>query len=359
MHVHKVYAIGIGLLLLTVIFPLTIETVNGTEITVGSGASCHFSTIQDAVNESKTNGGSDTIVIEPGTYAPFIVDGVPDLTIVTNGTVIIKGTDKIELPAADQTFNATVAILNCTGFSMENITVDGEDTEQNQTIGIWIQNTSGSLHNCTIQDFVGYDLDGDDQNTTQWACYAFAFFESTIDCTNVTGINNQIGTIFMNTTISLENATFSGKDDGITVGLFVNSGTNITINNTQLHTFNVGNRSAGLYTEGESSNMNLTMTNSSIYDNVVGLALMNGTSLEVHNCSIYNNTYGIVGNTTMDVRYNYWGSINGPNCTTNTFNQHNKGDFLEYELATGYVPWINASHANGTAIAPITINDGP
>jgi len=357
MHVHKVYAIGIGLLLLTVVFPLAIETANGTEITVGSGTGCHFSTIQEAVNESKSNGGSDTIIIEPGTYDPFIVEGVPDLTLVTNGTVIIKGTDKIEVNVTDQTVNTTVAILNCTGFSMENITVDGEETEQNQTVGIWIQNTSGSIHNCTIYDFVGYDLDEDDQNVTQWACYALAFIESTIDCTNATGTNNQIGALLLNATTSLENATFSGKDNGITVGLFINSGTNITINNTQVHTFNTGNRSAGLYTEEESSNMNLTITNSSIYNNIVGLALMNGTSLQVHNCSIYNNTYGVLGNTTMDVRYNYWGSINGPNCTSNTFNQHQQGEFLEYETKTGYMPWLDASHETGIATAPLTINN--
>jgi hypothetical protein len=206
-------------------------------------------------------------------------------------------------------------------------------------------------------DFTGYDFGEDDENSTDNACYGIGIIESTLTITNSTSQNNQIGCISFNATISIQNTTFSGKTTGMTAGVYTNGGTNCTMNNSVLCDFNTGNRSAALYTEEESENINVTLTNCSIYDNIIACVFLNGTNLIVNNCSIYDNTYGVVGNTSADLRFNYWGSVNGPNCSTNTYNEHHQGQFIEYNASITYVPWLDDLHETGSITAPIIVDD--
>lgn len=353
MHARKVYTIGVVLLLSTILFPTMTQHVQAMEITVGSGTGYDFSTIQEAINASDD---ADTIIIQAGRYDPFSVEGIADLSIITNGSVIIENTDTIALTTDEGIFNATAVISNATDFFMENMTFDGDETTQNRTVGLWIYNSTAIIHNCTTQDFSGTDLDEDDQNASQHACYGMAIMNTTITVTNLTSVNNQIGFILMNASVTLENTTMSGKQTGITAGVFVNALSNFTANNSVFTSFANGNRSAGMYTEQTTANLNVTVTNCTVHDNVIGFALMNGTVIEIHNCSFYDNDYGILGNTSIDARYNWWGSVNGPNCTSNTYNENQQGDSFQYGDTNTYVPWLNASYETGSPIAPI-IND--
>lgn len=83
--------------------------------------------------------------------------------------------------------------------------------------------------------------------------------------------------------------------------------------------------------------------------------LQNLTDIVITGNSITGNAvYGLKNETayTVDAINNWWGSANGPEHVSNTYNVHSQGDRVS-DNAT-FTPWLNAP--NGISFAPITIN---
>jgi len=154
----------------------------------------------------------------------------------------------------------------------------------------------------------------------------------------------------------------------------------ITASGVHLSGFKITGGYDGIYLIGSASS-NAVITNNTIFDTHDGIYIQNSSenlienntislndgngisilgsceNLQIHHNDISNNSLGIcnVGTFPVNATSNWWGSTNGPDHSSNTFNQHlGKGNAINDGVS--YVPWL-LSYPDGQLFSPVANTD--
>jgi len=289
-----------------------------------------YYSVQDAVNAA-----SSTIILYPGTYAPFTVSGKSGLTIVANGAVVVQGSQSVVTHYANR--DAVIFVTGSTDITLDGLDVEGQGlgTTNPKSYAIIYESSSGIIKDCTVSpNTIG------DMNAV--AIAAWDHSDLVIDPCLIKNFG-RIGVFFYNgCTGGVYNSTIEGQvynDEN-----FVNYGIEIEPSddpcNIEIlgnHIYNCDNlhpspswSSAGIVIDGwvayyDLPSSTVVMSCNNIYDNYYGIEVVANPYSYAHYNNIYNNReYGVIedpdyanNNVTFDARYNWWGHASGPTHPSN------------------------------------------
>jgi parallel beta-helix repeat protein len=335
----------------------------------GSASDCDatdvaaYSTIQAAIAAATAD---DTISVCPGTYVEsgqIVIS--QDLSIAGAGasTTIIK-------PAADtgSSGDARGWFLVNSGvtFNLSDVTLDGTGRKVYQAIR---DKGQGTISDCEFTN-IKFEESG-----PSYAGTAIAVSGSSAMNVDVTGCAfsgiGRVGVLYFGSSVTdstFSGNTYTGKGSGDWLDYAVEAGAGaiVTISdndisgNTGVASVD-GSTSAGIIvTTYYGSGTQATISGNDISGCTAGIGVgYDGSDTSVvaaHSNNLTGNATGI--DTTaplVDATDNWWGSANGPQHASNTFNVGAQGDAVSDNVT--FVPWLDAPAPGGDSFAPVTTTD--
>ena len=310
--------------------------------------------------------GGDTINVASGTYVEpgQIVIG-KDLTIAGAGapTTVVK-------PAGDtgSSGDARGWFLVDSGatFDLSGMTLDGTGRKVWQAIRDW---GKGTISNCAFQN-IKFEESGPSYAGT--AVAVFGEPDMNVDITGCTfsGIG-RVGVLYFGSGVTdstFGDNTYTGKGDGnwLDYAVEVGAGARVTITdntisgNTGVASVD-GSTSAGIlvttyYGDGTQATISGNDISGCANGIGVGYDASDTSVVTAHLNNLAGNAAGVDSTAPLvDATNNWWGSANGPENASNTFNVGAQG------VAVGdnvdFVPWLDAPAPGGASFAPVTTTD--
>jgi hypothetical protein len=290
------------------------------------GTGKFYYSIQDAVNAA-----SSTIILYPGTYAPFTVSGKTSLTIVANGAVVVKGSQSVVTHYANR--DAVIFVTGSTGITLDGLDIEGLGlgTTNAKSYAIIYESSSGIIKGCTVSPNTIGDMNG-------VAIGVWDYSNLVIDPCIIKKFG-RIGVFFFNgCTGGVYNSTIEGQvysdENYVVYGIEIEPWDypcnieivgNIIYNCDNTYYPSPTWSSAGIVIDGWVASYDLphstvTMICNNIYHNYYGVEVVANPYSWAHYNNIYNNRiYGAIEdpnfaniNITFDARYNWWGDATGP-----------------------------------------------
>ena len=333
------------------------------------GTGKFYYSIQDAVNAA-----SSTIILYPGTYAPFTVSGKTSLTIVANGAVVVQGSQSVPTHYANR--DAVIFVTGSTDITLDGLDIEGQGlgATNPKSYAVIYESSSGTIKDCVVSpNTVG--------NVNGVGIAAWDYSDLVIDPCLIKNFG-RIGVFFYDgCTGGVYNSTIEGQiynDENL-----VNYGIEIEAYNDPCNIEIIGNKiyncdnlhpsplwsSAGIVIDGWlayylTPSSTVTMICNNIYNNYYGIEVVANPYSWAHYNNIYNNReYGVIEdsdyaskNASFDARYNWWGDASGPQHPT--LNPTGIGNAVSDNV--NFSPWLFAKKVpplvHNVAIIGITIN---
>lgn len=330
--------------------PIKIDfTIVHTAEIAGTGK--FYYSIQDAVDAA-----SSTIILYPGTFAPFTVSGKTSLTIVANGAVVVQGSQSVATHYTNR--DAVIFVTGSTGITLDGLDIEGQGlgTTNPKSYAIIYESSSGIIKDCTVSPNTIGDMNG-------VAIGVWDLSNLIIDPCIIKNFG-RIGVFFFNgCTGGVYNSTIEGQvyndENYVVYGIEIEPWYDpciIEIIGNKIYNCDNTNpaplwSSAGVVIDGWVASYDLphstvSMICNNIYHNYYGVEVVANPYSWAHYNNIYNNTYyGVIQdpdfankNITFDARYNWWGKASGPyHLTLNPSGQGNKvSDYV------AFAPWLHA-----------------
>jgi len=285
----------------------------------------YYMLIQDAVDGANPN---DIIEVAGGTYAPFVVDGKNDLTIKSNSTVIVQGTQPVTTAYGDR--DCVVFIKDSDNIILDDLDIEGLGLGSINTknYGIIYENSSGEINNCTVApNTVGNMYSTaigvwDNSNLTIDNCTIWNFGRI-----GVLVYNNCTANILNNTVIGTQ---YSGEGKvcyGIEVEANGSGASQATITGNNIYncdnTFSPAPtwESSGIYINGwlelqPEADCMVIVEDNDIHDNYIGIIVIKSLLSYAHYNNIHDNrVFGVdclpahdATTAVFDATNNWWGS---------------------------------------------------
>jgi hypothetical protein len=317
-----------------------------------------FDVVQDGIGAVAADG---TVHVAAGTY-------VETGQIVINKNVSVLGADRattIIKPAQDtgSSDDARGWWLIQAGYELDlsGVTLDGTGYKVYQGLRF--------VGHGSIDDVSFTEIKYNPSGPTYAGLAVVAFGDGPVDISDSTFSQiGRVGVLYYGTGVSgstFDGNTYTGKGTGdwLDYALDISAGADIEVTNNTISgnrgvASSDGSTSAGvLVTTYYAPTTHATLTGNTITNSTVGIAVGyddSDTSVVVaHGNSIYDNDYGI--STTapaVDAEDNWWGSVNGPAHSSNTFNVGAQGNTVEDGI--DFCPWLDAAPPTGVSFAPVT-----
>lgn len=307
-----------------------------------------FYNIQDAVNAA-----SSTIILYPGTYAPFTVSGKSGLTIVANGAVVVQGSQSVATHYAYR--DAVIFVTGSRDITLDGLDIEGQGlgTTNPKSYAVIYESSSGTIKDCVVSPNTIGNMNG-------VGIAAWDYSDLVIDPCIIKNFG-RIGVFFYDgCTGGVYDSTIEGQiynDENL-----VNYGIEIEAYNAPCNIEIIGNKiyncdnlhpspswsSAGVVIDGWlayylTPSSTVTMICNNIYNNYYGIEVVANPYSWAHYNNIYNNrVYGVIedsdyaaNNVAFDARYNWWGHASGP---THLSNPGGTGDKVSDYV--WFSPWL-------------------
>jgi len=325
-----------------------------------------YSTIQDAINAA---GSGDTIIVAAGTYAPFTVDTKTDLTIQSDGVVIVKGAQLVTTAYTGR--GCVVFVTGSTDIVLDGLDIEGLNLagtgEGGKNYGVIYENSSGEIGNCTVSPNTINDM----------LSIAIGIWDGSDVTVNACTIENfgRVGMLIYNAcTVDVLDSTIEGQVYGsegeVCYGIEVEgvldddtlaTASQVTIRGNEI--YNCDNtfyeaptwQSGGVYIDGwleyyPEADSTVIVENNDIHNNYSGIIVIKSSLSYAHFNNICNNrAYGVESlaahdssTAVFDATNNWWGAADGPS--------HSPGSGDKVSDYVDYIPWLTGPWIGGSAV---------
>jgi hypothetical protein len=275
-----------------------------------------YPTIQEAIDAASPG---DTIMVAAGDYHAFVVEGKPNISIISTEGAIVTTAEVFPInvgPIGDAWVMA--AVKDSENINIEGINFDGAElSEEEVVVGIAYIDSTGGIADLTVENIIGTELGAG-------VAIIGDVGTSAVDLSGVTVENSMGGVIVWNAEANIDSCTITEMSPDGGFGI-MESGVGIVI---------------GIPGEdwGPST---VEMKGATISNNDgIGIYVCDDSILEAHLNNIVGNAEAGLfndGGGMVDATYNWWGHTSGPLHQTNFLG---KGNAISGDV--DFKPWLRA-----------------
>ena len=321
--------------------PITTATSTPTEFHVGKEQP--YTTIQEAVDAAASGG---TIIVHPGTYGGFSVEDKDNVSIIApEGGVVLHEA----IYMADWQEYVFILLWGAENINIENIELDGAAISGTMVNGLGLVDCSVKISDVIVRNIVG--------SYVGFGIYIGGYEETaSMELSNVIVENCSMCITIQNAeaTIkdcSIDEAAFEGG-----YGIVVLDNSNVTIKDSEICNCMVEEPELGR------AGIALLVGMNEAYEANYGIENERMSSVEIRNCNINNNNFGVaidvdgdlsanynnivessitgvvkMEGSSVDATYNWWGDPTGPyNSEANP-----EGQGIEVTANVIFDPWLH------------------
>ncbi len=330
----------VALMVLMLATPGALVNASPAEFHVGAGQP--YTTIQEAVDAASSGG---TIIVHPGTYGGFSVEDKDNVSIIApEGGVVLHEA----MYMADWQEYAFILVWGAENINIENIELDGAAISGTMVNGLGLVDCSVKISDVIVRNIVG--------SYVGFGIYIGGYEETaSMELSNVIVENCSMCITIQNAeaTIkdcSIDEAAFEGG-----CGITVLDNSNVTIEDSEICNCMVEEPELGR------AGIALLVGMNEAYEANYGIEDERMSSVEIRNCNINNNNFGVavdvdgdlsanynnivessiagvvkMEGSSVDATYNWWGDPTGPhNSEANP-----EGQGIEVTDNVNFDPWL-------------------